>query len=239
VRADEALLSTLRTAIAAAQAVPLRPVRVHNRLIPAVQAECDRLAVTSEGRDALAHAAERDPEPMVRLSAAVAVARWDADAGASALEALVVESGGRVVRPMTMTAALAVRGEPGRSAALCLLNIDRGVTPHVSRSRVAATQKSAVAAPLLDAAERVYGLAMNGGVEHAYEVAGDDFGAAVAGLDAVGASAAAHVLREALQLLTAARKEPSTAVVDNELARLDARLAGEDVMAFLEEAVES
>lgn len=59
-----------------------------------------------------------------------------------------------------------------------------------------------VAPQLLDAAERVYGLTMNGGLEHAYALAGPDFDAAVAGLDALGAATTATVLRRALNLFT-------------------------------------
>jgi hypothetical protein len=59
---------------------------------------------------------------------------------------------------------------------------------------------SPVQAEHLDAAERVYGLAMNGGVAHAYEVAGGDVSSASDAFDAIGAEVAANVLREVLRL---------------------------------------
>ena len=122
---DDALLERLRGAISEANAAPLTPVRAQNRLMTKVQRACDQLASTMAGRSALEWAAKHDPEPTIRLTAANAVARWDSVAGATALEALVRESGGQVIRPMTMTAALAVEWGTGRNAALCLLNLDR------------------------------------------------------------------------------------------------------------------
>jgi hypothetical protein len=233
---DDELLTPLREAVAAVRAGPLTPVRLHNKLMTAVQRECDRLAATTEGRVALVHAAVNEPESMVRLSAAVAVTQWDRESGASALQALVVESGGLVVRPMTMTAALAVRDEPGRAAALCLLNVDRGETAAEVSAAQSAPRRVAVPTSMLDAAQRVYGLAMNGGVEHAYEVAGGDFDAAATGLDAVGANVAADVLRRVAHLLGVA---PETAATEDVVARLDEQFAATDVMKLLEAVEES
>lgn len=238
VEPDDARLSSLRAAAAAAQSAPLTPVRNYNRLMTAVQKECDKLAASPDGRVALEHAAAQDPEPMVRLSAAVAVSEWDAEAGRSALEALVLQSGASVVRPMSMTAALAVRDEPGRSAALCLLNLDRGVKRGPS-TPAGQLPRPVVAAALLDAAEKVYGLAMNGGIAHAYELAGNQFNAAAAALEAVGAPIAAGVLREAVRLLVTPVKASRVGTVDAELARLDEQLAGLEVMALLEQAADS
>jgi hypothetical protein len=89
---------------------------------------------------------------------------------------------------------------------------------------------------------------MNGGVGHSYEVAGEDFGAATQALDAVGATAAAHALREAVRVLG----PPSTKRRDREVAvngvsdstqallsRLDAEIDSQDVMKLLESATES
>lgn len=71
--------------------------------------ERDRLTTTAEGRDALARAALTDSGRRVRLHAALALSQWDVGAGTTALEALRADSGGQVVWPMTMTAALAFR----------------------------------------------------------------------------------------------------------------------------------
>jgi hypothetical protein len=244
---DNALLERLRRAVSEADVAPLTPVRVRNRLMTKVQQACDQLASTQVGRSALEWAAKFDPEPTVRLTAANTVARWDPEAGATALEALVTESGGRVTRPMTMSAALEVEWGTGRDAALCLLNLDRKSSqPEPPMSRGTAGPR--VPADLLDAAERVYGLAMNGGVGHAYEVAGDDFGAAMQALDAVGATAAARALREAVRVLgqpSLKRRDREVAVNDASdstqslLSRLDAEIDAEDVMKLLESATES
>jgi hypothetical protein len=122
---EDSLLERVRRAVSEADAAPLTPVRTRNRLMTKVQQACDQLASTQAGRSALEWAAKFDPEPTVRLTAANTVARWDRKAGATALEALVTESGGRVTRPMTMSAALEVEWGTGRNAALCLLNLDR------------------------------------------------------------------------------------------------------------------
>ncbi len=89
---------------------------------------------------------------------------------------------------------------------------------------------------------------MNGGVGHAYEVAGEDFGAATQALDAVGATAAADALREAVRLLGPPSPKPqdqalavSDASDSNQtlLSRLDAEIDSVDVMKLLESATES
>jgi len=244
---DETLLASLRNVVREAQTAPLRPLRVHNRLMTKVLAESDQLASTEHGRAVLVRAAASDPDPWVRLAAANAVARWDKDAGVEALEALVSESGGQILRPMTMSAGLAVALEPGRSAALSLLNLNHhGPRPdRPSPDRRPST--SPVQAEHLDAAERVYGLAMNGGVAHAYEVAGGDFNSASDAFDAIGAEVAANVLREVLRLfgppspISELRGQAVLVAgedVDRLLSDLDARLAGVDVMEMLETATE-
>jgi hypothetical protein len=112
---------------------------------------------------------------------------------------------------MTMTAALAVRSGVGRDAALCLLNLDErgGQLPPALTTREGGRAIVAVSSKDLDAAEVVYSLAMNGGLDHAYEVAGTDFVAAATAFDAVGATAAADVLREALHVVDAAERVPN------------------------------
>jgi hypothetical protein len=228
----------------------MTPVRVHNRLMKKVLAKSDQLASTQHGRTVLVRAAASDPDPWVRLTAAYAVTRWDADAGVAALEALVSESGGEVVRPMTMSAALAVSLEPGRSAALSLVNFNcHCPRPNMpSPSPASRSSTSPVQAEHLDAAERVYGLAMNGGLAHAYEVAGADFNLASDALEAIGTDVAANVLREVLRLFgppAPNREQRSQAIlaagedVDCVLSDLDARLAALDVMEALEAATES
>lgn len=193
-------LTALRAALLASQESPrTAPVRVHNRLATAIQKQCEVLAQTSEGRAALSAAADADPDPQLRLVAATTIQRWDVDRARATLEDLVVQSGGTVVRPMTMSAALAVSGQPGESAALCLLNLDHPrPTVMVTDPKMSHT---AVASELLDAAERVYNLAMNGGIDHAYEVAGEQFPAAAEACDAVGAHEQADVLREVVALV--------------------------------------
>lgn len=87
--------------------------------------------------------------------------RWDGAAARATLGQLVLLSGGTVARPLTMTAALAVPGGPGGSAALCLFDLDR--PRPLTKTRGPAVSQLPVSGALLDAAERVYNLAMNGG----------------------------------------------------------------------------
>lgn len=197
-------LSALRDALLARERAPRdAPVRVHNKLMKSVQKQCDVLAETPIGRERLTAAAVDDPDLLLRLVAATTVQRWDRAAARAALEHLVLLSGGTVVRPMTMTAALAVRGEPGGSAALCLINLDR--PRPVTRTPSPAVSQRPVSGALLDAAERVYNLAMNGGIDHAYELAGEQFLTAAEACDAIGATDEATVLRATLALVTGTR----------------------------------
>lgn len=248
---DIDLLASLRSALAArAEAPRTAPVRMHNRLMTVIDRECDRLATSAEGRSALTTAAATDPDPMLRLVAATTIQRWDTPRARAALENLVELSGGAIVRPMTMRAALGVSSEPGRTAALCLLNLDspkplREVRPPARMSQ------GKVGSDLLDAAESVYNLAMNGGLEHAYEVAGEQFAAAAQACDAVGAAEHAGLLRAVLALLPtkhdpvtregrAVALRRLTSEQDRELATLNARLyAADDLMQRLEIAAEA
>jgi hypothetical protein len=213
----------------------------------AVNKQCDLLARTPEGRSALAAATAADENPLLRLVAATTVQRWDVDRARETLEDLVKLSGGTVVRPMTMTAALAVKGQPGGTAALCLLNLERPKpTAQVGRPTVS---KTPVASGLLDAAERIYNLAMNGGIDHAYEAAGDQFPAAAEACDAVGAGAEADALRGVMALLgtghdgtrtgRAAGLAALTAEQDEALLALNERFcAVDDLMERLAAAAE-
>ncbi len=64
-------------------------------------------------------------------------------------------------------------------------------------------QRPVVATASLDAAETAYSLAMNGGLDHAFEVAGERFPAAAEAFDAVLAAEVAEVLREVARLTKA------------------------------------
>jgi hypothetical protein len=228
----------LRGAVEAVESAPPGvPVRVNNRLAKAVYDKCDRLTRSAAGQVALVRAARSDPSAAVRLNAAAAVARWDPEAAAIALEALIVSAGGLAVRPMTMSAALAVDNGLGRSAALCLLNIDTGRITPIGVPNASRRPRPVVPANLLDAAERVYSLAMNGGLAHAYEVASEQFDEAAVALEAIGAGDAAAALRASPSAITAS---PGTDGKDRRrLDRLDERFARADVMSLLEAATEA
>jgi hypothetical protein len=196
--ADDSLRA-FRDAIAAAHAAQLSPVRVYNRLQDAVRAEGDRVAETPAGREALETAAFSDPDPSMRLSAAATVATWDRERAAEALETLVASRGETVTRPVTMTEAIRLDDRFAASAALCLYTLDRPVeAPRPARPLVPVTPVSTAD---LDAAEAVYHPAMNGGLDHAFDLAGDKFPAAARAFEAVGAPEAAEVLRRVAYLL--------------------------------------
>jgi hypothetical protein len=239
----------LRAAVAASMASDRLPVRAANRLMTNVREECARLAASPEGRAVLEHAAHSDEEPLVRLNAATAVETWNPSRAAAALEALIRASDGVVVRPMTMAAALAVAEPVARDAALCLFNLDRRAgapAPPLTMARPVA-QRPVVATELLDAAETVYSVAMNGGLEHAFEVDGERFNAAAEAFDAVGSAEAAEVLREVVRLIegraVATREDRAAAVAglsrdaQDRLAKLNDRFLGAtDLMDLIERA---
>ena len=195
-------LAALRAAVAASMASDGLSVRAANRLMTDVRDECARLAASPEGRAVLELAAESDRDPLVRLNAATAVETWNPSLAATALEALIRASDGVVVRPMTMTDALAVTEPIGQHAALCLLNLDRraGAPAPPLKLSGRVDQRPVVATASLEAAETVYSVAMNGGLDHAFEVAGERFPAAAEAFDAVGAAEVAEVLREVARL---------------------------------------
>lgn len=89
------------------------------------------MAASPAGREPLLLAAFSDNDKDVRVNGALALQTWDPAAATRAFEVLIVESGGTVVRPMTMRAALAVPDD-ARDAALCLFNVD---SPKGSRGR--------------------------------------------------------------------------------------------------------
>jgi len=227
----------LRSAVdkwVAADADPGVPVRVKNRLFTAKTKAAAAIAESASGRESLAHVAQNDPDPNMRLAAAVTIQSWDQATARAVFEDLLRLSGGEVVRPMTMTSALAAPWGIGRTAALCIYNFDmppRKLPP--SSDRGPTTPSVPVPAHQLNAAERLYSLAMNGGLEHAYQVAGDQFLEAAAGLDGVGADESATVLREFVALI-------GKDVDPEQVELLDARFAEpDDIMARLEDATEA
>jgi hypothetical protein len=216
-----------------------------------VREECARLASTASGRAALASAARFDDDPWLRLHAAVAVGSWDTASSADALTTLIVNAGGTVLRPMTLTVALAVRDEIGKSAALCLLNLDRG--QHLDLSELPAVTEPGPAVPSsdLDAAEAVHNVTMGSGLDRAYEFVGPQFPVAAAAFDALGAPEAAQVLRAAVRLfgsedVPAGRQQRAALVTaltpdaQDQLASLNGQFwAMHDLMDRLEAATEA
>jgi hypothetical protein len=116
-------LADLRALLNQQRRAPSAAVGDWNRLADSIRAEWLRLAESPDGREPLLRAAFTDRDRDVRLNAALGVETWDPASAARAFEELVVEAGGAVVRPMTMTTALAVPFD-GRDAALCLFNLD-------------------------------------------------------------------------------------------------------------------
>jgi hypothetical protein len=88
------VLAGLRAAVVASGGRLGKPVREHNRQMNKVREECARLASTPAGREALTRAAEADPDPRVRLTAAVAVETWNPAKAAETLVDLIAAAGG-------------------------------------------------------------------------------------------------------------------------------------------------
>jgi hypothetical protein len=178
------------------------------------------LAGSQAAHEPLLRAAFSDEDKEVRLCAALAIETWDRTRAIEALENLIVDSGGIVVRPMTMTAALAVPG----SAGLCLYNIDRPDRAPSPETVGVASGGKAVPGADLDAAEAVYGAVMSGGLDHAYAICGPLFDAAASAFLAVGAPAVADALGEAWQILETGHDlgPPSLEERERVLARLSA-----------------
>src|SRR4029450_5475991 len=118
-------LDGLRAAVAAVPELFSVPGRVHNRLMTAAYAEGTRLLTTASGRAALRRAAQSDADPDLRRHAAARIGDWDRQSGAEARGAEIVAVSERVVRPMSMAAALAIDHRTGRSAAMQLYELDR------------------------------------------------------------------------------------------------------------------
>lgn len=201
----------------------------------AVQRELDQLAGTDAGRDLLVSLATSDRDVDVRIASANAVMEWDPGIARTSLEDILRGAGAEVVRPMTMDVALKAPWGHPRDAALSLLNLNR----RSSNERAKPTTRPELSQPVpgswLDAAERLYGLAMSGGLEHAFDLAEVDFSDACLALDAVGAADAATVFREAHELMQGLQHPQN---LEELLSALDSRLADMPVMEFLEAANE-
>ncbi|BDZ55195.1 hypothetical protein [Agromyces marinus] len=100
-------------------------VRAHSKRMDAHQAALNKLAVRPEGRLALETLLRDSPITSLRISIANVVMRWDSFSARDVLEEIVTSAGGRVTRPMTMTAALHAPDGTATNAALSLLNLAR------------------------------------------------------------------------------------------------------------------
>jgi hypothetical protein len=230
-------LAELRTLVEQQRQLPVPiSVRRYNRLESSIRAEMLRLAASQEAHESLLLAALSDEDKGIRLWAAAAVGRWDPPRAAQALERLIVESGGVVVRPMTMSAILAVPFE-ARTAAICLREMDR----QADDGQVLADSGPASAGPpaagtQLDAAEAVYGAVMSGGLDHAFAVCGHNFDSAASAFAAVGDEAAAHALREALRILLPGQDARATSLATREQILEDLATSDEQLLQTLEAA---
>jgi hypothetical protein len=227
--------SKLRAAVRATIEVPTSTVRAHNRLYTVVGKELDLLDQSKSGRDLLELLTASDPDVHVRIFCANRVMRWAPEVARRSLEQIVSEAGGTVVYPMTMKVALEAPWGVGSSAALSLLNLhDERFIKQTPLASELPRSEGSVPSAQLDAAERLYGLAMNGGLQHAFDVAKEDFPEAFAALDAVGATDAAAAFRQAFELLSS---DPLPSL-NEDLAVLDSALSDEPVMDYLEAAAE-
>jgi hypothetical protein len=225
----------LRAAVRAARQAPASTVRDHNRLKNVVRRELDYLAGTESGRALLVSLASSDPDLGVRITCANTVMAWAPSVARDALEQIVREAGAEIARPMTMQVAVKAPWGYASTAALSLLNLNRPSPDHRTEPVSGIESSPPVPSSRLDAAERLYGLAMNGGLEHAFDVAGGDFADACLALDAVGATDASEVFREAHDLLEQSQRHEG---IEQALGALNARLLNTSVMDFLEQANE-
>ena len=199
----------------------------------AVQHELDQLAGTEAGRDLLVSLASSDRDVDVRIASANAVMEWNPGIARTSLEDILRGAGSEVVRPMTMDVALKAPWGHARDAALSLLNLNRCSSNERAKPTTRAELSQQVQSSWLDVAERLYGLAMNGGLEHAFDLAEVDFPSACLALDAVGAADAATLFREAHELLRGLQHPQN---LEELLSALDSRLANMPVMELLEAA---
>lgn len=135
---------------------------------------------------------------------------------------------------MTRTVALEAPWSVGRSAALSWwVRHDERFTNQVTRTAEAIRSEGSVPRAQLDAAGRLYGLAMNRGPRHAFDIAKEALSKAA--FDALGATGVAAALREAFEWLSG--DDPSLSV-DDDLGALDSCLADERVMDYLKAAAD-
>jgi hypothetical protein len=172
-----------------------KPVRQRNRLREAVGLAAAAVAAQPELHPAIVELCSDHHDLHDRVAAALVREHWDPAGAAATLLAVAEASGQRLRRPVSMRAALEVSSPAeARIAALCLMNIDAG-RGNVSGKPAAANITPPVASNLeLDAAQRVVDLQHNGGLEHAYHVAGPDFRPAASALQALGAEDLAATL---------------------------------------------
>jgi hypothetical protein len=172
----------LREVLAVAEA-ERKPVRERNRLHDAVGLAAAAVAAQPELHPAIVELCSDHNDLHDRVAAALVREHWDPVGAAATFLAVAEASGHRLIRPLSMHAALEVSSPAAaRIAALCLLNIDAG-RGNVSAKPTAVHVTPPVASNLeLDAAQRVANLEANGGLEHAYHVAGPDFRPAAAAL---------------------------------------------------------
>jgi hypothetical protein len=204
----------------------------------AIQAELDRMVATADGRGLLLWLSQNEGDLDVRIAAANALMRWNPDSAARALETIVRDAGGVVARAMTMTGALSAPRGHAQTAALSLLNVDRQPVAAARASTLPRAASGPVPSALLDTVERVYALAMSGGIEHAFSVARGDFTQACLGLEAIGVPQAARALRDAERLIRRGPTINDPQTIEQELASLDSVLDSIAVMALLEDASE-
>lgn len=228
----------LRTAVRDARDAPWVTARINNRLMNVQLAILDRLSATSEGRSLLLHLAENDDDLDVKIAAANAVMDWNEETAVRVLESIVLDAGGEVTRPMGDMLALSAPEGHARTAAFSLLNVGDVRIRSARKPRPSVHDLPPVPGYLLDAVERVYGLTMNGGIDHAYDVARDEFANARLGLEAIGLPELAQALARAEQLLSHRGDDTSDDdESDDELQRIS-WLLDADIMPRLEDISE-
>jgi len=190
----------LREVLAVAEA-ERKPVRERNRLYDAVGLAAAAVAGQPELHPAIVELCSDHNDLHDRVAAALVREHWDPVGAAATFLAVAEACGHRLIRPVSMHAALEVSSPAAaRIAALCLLNIDAG-RGNVSGKPTAVHVTPPVASNLeLDAAQRVVDLEANGGLEHAYHVAGPDFRPAADALQALGAEDLAATLRAFIKM---------------------------------------
>lgn len=194
---------TARERYSEAQALG-RPARECNKLIERVWALERKIAAHPELRPSIVEMCSQANAPADRLGAALVREYWDRDGAALTFDSIVRESGAVLARPVTFEEILRIPGlhigEPVWTAATCLANIDQGSGNASAFQQQSPAEARTVPARELDAAEQVHDLAENGGIDHAFHVAGHRFSDAANALQSLGEPSAAEILRGLLQL---------------------------------------